>query len=73
VDLVIGADDAMEFFNLRAGGIAHRRRLAAIGALVALAGLVAIDLADVTLRWRALLLAPLWFASLCWFQASAKT
>ena len=58
---------------LGAVGVAHRRKLAAIGAGIAIAGLVAIDLADVTFRWRALLFIPVWFAALCWFQGAAKT
>lgn len=65
--------NTLSFVNIGAAGVARRRRLAAIGLAVAFAGLVAIDLTEATFRWRALLFAPIWFASLCWFQASAST
>jgi hypothetical protein len=68
-----GDDPLLSFINLSAVGVAHRRKLAAIAAGVTVAGLVAIDLADVSFRWRALLFIPVWFAALCWFQGAAKT
>jgi len=68
-----GDAPVLSFVNLATAGVAHRRKLAAIAAGVAIAGLVAIDLADVSFRWRALLFIPVWFAALCWFQGAAKT
>ena len=66
-------DGAVCLVNLGTQGVTHRRKLALIGVTIALAGLVAIDLTDVTFRWRATLVLPFWFAALCWFQATAKT
>ena len=61
------------FENIGAAGVAHRRKLAAIGASLALVGFVTIDILDLAFRWRAAVFIPIWFASLCWFQAAAKT
>jgi hypothetical protein len=66
-------DGALCLANIAGSGVARRKKLAAIGLAVAIAGLVAIDLLDLSFRWRGALLLPFWFASLCWFQAASKT